>query len=155
PRPPRRLRPGVLGPVAGRQPSRRSQRVGRRRSGRQRLGVDEHLLRSLPGVPAAGYLSGIFHRFLRRRSLRPEGGLAGDGAGPAATDVPQLVPRALPVRLRDVPMRPEARMTPTTLTKPVPATPAAGPKPAGRAPSVPAPVASASAPGFAADVRHF
>src|SRR5262245_18538775 len=87
------------------------------------MGVDEHPFRSLPGFPATGHLSGILRRLLRRRSLRHEGGLTGDGAGAAAADVQQLVPRTLSVRLRDVPLRQGYRVTPTTLSTPAVAPP--------------------------------
>ena len=56
-------------------------------------------------VPAARLLSGVFRRLLRRRALRHERRVPGDGARVAQADVPQLVPPTVSVRLRDVPMR--------------------------------------------------
>ena len=61
--------------------------------------------RPFDGFDAAGVLSGVLRRLLRRRPLRDEGRLAAhrSSAGPAR--VPQLVPPALSVRLRNVPVR--------------------------------------------------
>src|SRR5436190_20688694 len=75
------------------------------------MGVDEHDLRALPGVHRDGVVSGIFCRFFRRRALRDERRVAGHGARAAAADVPQLVPAAISIRLRDVPMREGGSMT--------------------------------------------
>ena len=57
----RRLRLLELGSRTGRQPSGRRQRLGRRRPGRQRLGVDEHAVRAVSGLP---------RRWRRIRSIR-------------------------------------------------------------------------------------
>src|SRR5262245_50186993 len=101
----RRLRFLELGSRACRQPSRRGERVGHRGSRRQRLGVDEHGVRAVRRLPCDGIVSGILRRLFRRRALRDEGRVAGDGARADSSVVPQLVSRALSVCLRDVPLR--------------------------------------------------
>ena len=57
------------------------------------------------GLRADAVVSGVLGRLLRRRALRDEGRVAGDGARARAPRLPQLVPAALSVRLRDVPLR--------------------------------------------------
>ena len=96
--------PGWEPVPAGVAPGRR-QRVGRARSGRQRLGVDLDGLRTVPRVRADGVVPGVLGRLLRRPALRHEGGVAGDRARADPPELPQLVPPELPVRLRDVPLR--------------------------------------------------
>ena len=59
-----------------------------------------------PGFRAMASYPEYSGRLLRRRALRHERRVAGDGARAAAADVPQLVPRPLSLRLRDVPLRP-------------------------------------------------
>src|SRR5262245_8779188 len=63
-------------------------------------------LRAVPGVQADPVLSGVLGRLLRRRALRDEGRVACHGAGAHSSDLPQLVPTALSVRVRHVPVRP-------------------------------------------------
>ena len=53
---------------------------------------------------ADGVLSGVLRRFLRRRALRHERGVVGNGTRAAAADFPQLVPRPLSLRLRQLSM---------------------------------------------------
>ena len=97
-----RLR-GLRIPVpVGSFPARR-ERLGRARSRRQRLGVDVHGLRAVSGVRADGVLPAVLGRLLRRQALRAEGRLAGDAEGARPPQLPQLVPRDVPVRLREVP----------------------------------------------------
>ena len=82
-----------------------AQRVGRRRSRRQRLGVDEHARsRRFPGSRRCRRIPST-PRTSSTASIRDEGRVAGHGARTAAADVPQLVPRALSLCLRDVPLR--------------------------------------------------
>src|SRR5581483_7787362 len=50
-------------------------------------------------------VSGILRRFLRCRAFRHEGGVSRDGARTPATELSQLVPSAVSVRLCDVSMR--------------------------------------------------
>ena len=57
------------------------------------------------GFRADGVVSGVFGGILRRRAFRDEGRLAVDGARTRAARIPQLVPAALSVRLRHVPLR--------------------------------------------------
>ena len=59
---------------------------------------------------------GVFGRLLRRPALRDEGRVAGDRARADAAELPQLVPRQLSLRLRQVPHgrrheRPDAPLT--------------------------------------------
>ena len=63
------------------------------------------------GLRAAGVVSGVLRRLLRRRALRDEGRVAGDRPRAGAPRFPQLVQAALSVRLRDVPLR-GRRVTP-------------------------------------------
>ena len=60
--------------------------------------------RPMPSYPE------VLGRVLRRPALRSEGRLARDGARVAAPRLPQLVPPALPVRLREFPVREETAM---------------------------------------------
>ena len=62
---------------------------------------------------AAAVVSGVLGGLLRRRALRDEGRVAGDRARAGAPRVPQLVPAALSVRLRDVPAASAAAMSRT------------------------------------------
>ena len=104
-----RVRFHELGSRARRQSSGRRERVGRRRSRRQRLGVDEHDVRAVSRLPRDGVVSGVLGRFLRRRAFRHERRVAGDRARAAAADVPQLVPTAVSVCLCDLSLRQERR----------------------------------------------
>ena len=64
--------------AAGSHPDGR-ERVGRRGSGRQRLGMDEHAVRAVSRLSGDGVVSGVLGRLLRRRALRHERGVDGDG----------------------------------------------------------------------------
>ncbi len=110
----RRPRHGVVGSPSGGQSSRGRQRLGDRRSRRQRLGMDVDGVRSAAGLHAPAVVSRVLRRLLRRRTRRDEGRLAGHGRRAGAAVLPQLVPAALSIRLRDVPVRPRRRpaMTP-------------------------------------------
>src|SRR5439155_19640776 len=94
-----------LGSASGGQSPGRSERMGRRGSGRQWVGVDEHDVRTISRVPSDGVVSGVLGRLFRRRAFRHEGRVAGDCVRAAAPDVSQLVPRAISLRLRDIQMR--------------------------------------------------
>src|SRR4030095_80438 len=109
----RGLRLRELGSAAGRLASGGPQRVGRRRSRRQRLGVDEHGVRTVPRIPTDSLLSGVFGRLLRWRAHRHEGRVVSDGARVDQANVPQLVPAAVSVRVRHIQVHPS--MTPSTL----------------------------------------
>ncbi len=50
-------------------------------------------------------LRGLLGRFLRRQALRAEGRLVGHRRPAGAPELPQLVPGALPIRVRQVPLR--------------------------------------------------
>ena len=109
----RRVRLLELGSRAGRQPS----------AGRSAWGVDDLVgngwewtsttFAPFPGLRADAVVSGVLGRLLRRRALRHEGRVAGDGARAAAADLPQLVPAALSLCLCDIPLRPRATLQPT------------------------------------------
>ena len=101
----RQLRRRALGSRAGRLVPAGRERVRRARSGRQRLGVDVVAVRAVPGVRADAVVSRVLRRLLRRRALRAEGRVAGDARRARAPQLPQLVPPALPVCLRHVPLR--------------------------------------------------
>ena len=92
-------------PEAGRAAILGRERLGRRGSGRQRLGMDEHGVRPVPRLSGDGVISRVLRRFLRRRAHGHERSFAGDGARAAAADLPQLVPRALSVRICNLPLR--------------------------------------------------
>ena len=81
------------------------QRFRRRRSRGEWLGMDAHAVCALSRVPAIFVLSRVFREFLRREALRDEGRFAAHGRMHAAAVVPQLVPAALPVRVRDISLR--------------------------------------------------
>ncbi len=87
-----------------RHPARR-QRLGRPRPRRQWLGVDVHRLRALPRVRGHAVVSGVLGGLLRRRARRHEGRVAGDCRGADSSILPQLVPRSLPLRVCDLPLR--------------------------------------------------
>src|SRR5262249_25420161 len=68
--------------------------------------MDRHALRRvsrLRGVDSR--LRRLFRRLLRRKALRPQGSLVGDGDRAGASELPELVPGALSLRLRQVPLR--------------------------------------------------
>src|SRR5262249_52323162 len=82
------------------------ERVGRPRARRQRMGVDRHAVRAVPRLRRVHRaIPRIFGRFLRRQALRAEGRVLGHGGAAHAEELPQLVPGALSVRLREVPLR--------------------------------------------------
>ena len=74
--------------------------------------------RSTPFAPFPGFqrdavVSGVLGRLLRRRALRDEGRVAGDGARTAAADVPQLVPRrGIRTSMRPSAARPSRSLAP-------------------------------------------
>ena len=108
----RRVRLRELGAAAGRHASRgRSPRGASTISSATAGSGPSTIFAPFPGFVAEPVLSGILRRLLRRIALRDEGRVAGDGARAAAADVPQLVPPALSVRLRDVPLRAGGRVT--------------------------------------------
>src|SRR5882762_8859782 len=69
------------------------------------MGVDADRVRVFSGIHFDALLSGLLREFLRRQALCDEGRLAADRCLHAATIVPKLVSAALPVRLRNVPLR--------------------------------------------------
>ena len=75
----RRVRLHAMGSGARRQSPGRAQRMGSRRPRRQRLGVDQHHLRAISWVSGDGDLSAVLGGLLRRRSLRDQRRVAGDG----------------------------------------------------------------------------
>src|SRR5262245_61345252 len=80
--------------------------MGSPRARGQRLGVDGHTLRRLPALRGMdSRLCGLFRRLLRWQALRPQGRLVGDGGRARASELPKLVPGALSVRVRQVPLR--------------------------------------------------
>ena len=108
----RQLRRPALGSRAGGIVPRRRERVRRARSDRQRLGVDVVAVRAIPRLFADGVVSRVLRRFLRRRPLRAQGGIAGDARRARAPQLPQLVPTPLSLCLRHVPLR---ALTPSPL----------------------------------------
>src|SRR5438045_7295907 len=67
--------------------------------------MDAHGVRALSGIHSDALLSGLFRKLLRRQALRSERRIAAHGFVYAAPLVPQLVSTALPVRLRNLPLR--------------------------------------------------
>jgi hypothetical protein len=67
--------------------------------------MDANGIQTISRVLADAFLSWILSEFLRWEALRHEGRLTAHGCLYAATVVPQLVPAALPVRVRNVPLR--------------------------------------------------
>ena len=66
----------------------------------------------LPGIRGVDPgLPGVLGRLLRRQALRAQGRIVGDGGGARAPQLSELVPGALPVRLRQVPLRLERLTT--------------------------------------------
>ena len=92
-------------PRPGRVVSRRRQRLGCPRSRRQRLGMDVDGVRAFPGLRADAVVSRVLGRLLRRPALRHEGCLAGDRRELVRRELPQLVPAALSLVLRHVPLQ--------------------------------------------------
>ena len=62
-------------------------------------------VRAVSGISRDGVVSGILGGFLRRRTHRHEGRVAGDGGRASAADVSQLVPRPVPICLCDLSLR--------------------------------------------------
>src|SRR3989441_22710 len=118
--PARQRRVPPLGAHAGGLASRGGQRLGRAGSHRRRVGVDQHRLHRAPRVhhlhPG---LRGLFRRLLRRQTLRAQGRVMGDGRRAHPSELPQLVPGALPVRVHQVQLRLVAM---SDTTPPVPLT---------------------------------
>src|SRR5678816_461618 len=75
--------------------------------------MDEHSVRTVSRFSSDALVSGVLCRLLRWRALRHERRVAGDGARLDPADIPQLVPAAISLRLRDVQVR--ATMTQSTL----------------------------------------
>jgi hypothetical protein len=84
----RQFRLSPLGPCGCQRKSSGRQRLGRIATGWERLGVDSQSVRSVSGIPAHAVLSRIFTEFLRRRALRYERRVAGDGCLHAAPFFP-------------------------------------------------------------------
>src|SRR5262245_42155726 len=76
------------------------------------MGVDLRCVRSIRWFRAPAVVSRVLGGLLRRSTLRAQGGIPDDGARSRASRVPQLVPPAVPTRLRDVPMRRRRVMLP-------------------------------------------
>src|ERR1700687_11602 len=95
----------IVGSLAGGRASSGSERFWRARSCRERVGVDADGGRAVSGVHAHAILSKLFRKLFRRQALRDEGWLATHRSVHAAALVPKLVPTALSVRLRNVPLR--------------------------------------------------
>src|SRR5882672_4966443 len=95
----------IVGSLAGGRASSGSERFRRARSCRERVGVDTDGVRAVSGVYADAILSKLFRKFLRRQTLRDEGRLAAHRSVHAPALFPKLVPTALSVRLRNVPLR--------------------------------------------------
>ncbi len=85
--------------------SRRTERVRRPRDARQRLGVDPHALRAVPGVHPISVLSRLLGGLLRWPPLRHEGSIPAHRGVHAAAIVSQLVPGALRLHLCRIPLR--------------------------------------------------
>src|SRR5688500_3035921 len=64
-------------------------------------GVDVDDIQAAAGLCGDGGVSGVLRRFLRRPALRAQRRLAGHGARAAAPQLPQLVPAAVSVRVRE------------------------------------------------------
>jgi len=94
-----------IGIRAGGIVSARCERARRPRSGRQRMGMDAHGVQTISRFYGDAVLSRILSEFLRWKALRYEGRFTPHGSLHAAAVVPQLVPAALSVRLRNVSLR--------------------------------------------------
>src|ERR1019366_1843841 len=100
---PRQLRRGPLRPgTRGFFPVGR-ERVRRARPHGERMGVDGVGVPAVPGLPSHGVVSAVLGGLLRRRPRRAEGGVSRDGPASREAQLPQLVPDAVSVRLREVP----------------------------------------------------
>src|SRR4051812_25106834 len=67
--------------------------------------MDRHAVRPVSRIRADAIVSRVLSRFFRRRTLRDERGFARDGTGVIASELPQLVPRTLSIRVRHIPLR--------------------------------------------------
>src|SRR5690349_9913435 len=67
--------------------------------------MDADAVCTVPGICADAFLPGLFREFLRWETLRDEGRVAADGILHVAAVLPELVPTALSVRLRNIPLR--------------------------------------------------
>ncbi len=102
---PWQFRFAALGSHTCRIISRRVERIRRCRPGRKRVGMDAHILRAVSRVRTVFLLSRLLGELFRRETLRDERRFAAHGLVHAAAVVSQLVPAALPIRLRDLPLR--------------------------------------------------
>src|SRR5260370_41456490 len=94
-----------MGAVAGPGPPGESQRGGRGRAVRQRLGMDVDDLRAVTRIRAVSVLSGLLRELLRRPALRAQRWFAAHGGMHAETEFSQLVPGALPVCVCGISLR--------------------------------------------------
>src|SRR5216683_3124704 len=94
-----------MGPGSRGIVSRQQQRFRRCRSHRKWLGMDAHAVCAFFRLPGILVLSRIFREFLRWEALRDEGWFTAHGRLHVAAVVPQLVPAALPVRVRHISLR--------------------------------------------------
>ncbi len=94
-----------LGPNPGRRFPRRPERIRRSGFAGQWVGVDINPVRTVSRLSAVFVLSRLLRRLLRRQALRNERSFAAHGSLHAASLVSQLVPAALPVRLRRISLR--------------------------------------------------
>src|ERR1700676_1319638 len=69
------------------------------------MGMDVHAIWSAAGIPAISLLPRLLCGFFRREAFCNEGRIATHGRLHAAAIIPQLVPAALPVRVRHFPLR--------------------------------------------------
>src|SRR5262245_29588663 len=67
------------------------------------MGVDLHGVRAVRGLRAHAVVARVLRRLLRRPSRRDEGRVARHRARIDPAEFPELVPRQLSVRLREVP----------------------------------------------------
>src|SRR5439155_2175764 len=117
--PSRQFRFQPVGPGPGRLIAGRRQRLRRARSGWKRLGVDRDRIRWFRGLYSAPVLPRVLGGFFRRGAFRDERRVARDRARAGAPRLSQLVPAQLPIRLRDVPVRPMSEdYSSRTLTRP-------------------------------------
>ena len=95
-----RVRLRELGTATGRHASRRPIGMGCRRPGRQRMGMDVHRVSPVSWFRRQPVISRVLGRLLRRIALRDEGRFSSNRTRAPSSDVPQLVPAALSLRLR-------------------------------------------------------
>src|SRR5437667_7495122 len=80
------------------------ERLGRARPRRQRLGMDVDAVRRLRRFSADAVVSAVLRRFLRRKTLRDEGGVARHASRAHPALVPELVQAELSACLCEVPL---------------------------------------------------